>query len=195
MVVIISIPAAARAQPVGSSAPRVEVSGGVGYAKTWDDEGGIGPGAMVGATVVFPLTPSIAAGATVARVSHDRDTGQGLHFEGDSTLFMATGKFTFGSRRVQPVLTASFGLLRYRGTLTSGPPTNLPSFVPVPDIPVERIERRSSSTVFGGTSGVDVWITRHLAVRPSIGLQTTQPQDDFAPWAIIHGGLAVATRW
>lgn len=184
--------APAAAQP----AWRAEVSGGAAFAKTWDDEGSIGLGGAFNGTVLFPLTRSISIGGTVDRITHDRETGSGsLHFQGDSTLISATGKFTFGEQRVRPFLSAGFGILRYSGVLTSGPPRDIPPFFTPPAIPVERFDRSGTSTVATGTSGVDIWITRNIAARPFATLHMTQPNEDFMPWMIISGGVSMGVRW
>jgi hypothetical protein len=176
---------------------RVEVSGGAALAKTWDDEGSIGRGSAFAGTVLFPITSTISVGGGLARIPHDRETGAGsLRFQGDSTLASIVGKFTFGAERVRPFLSAGFGILRYSGTLTTGPPQNLPPGLINPgDYPVQRIDRSGTETFASGTGGVDIWIARNIGIRPSATLHMTQPSEDFMPWSIISGGVGLVVKW
>lgn len=162
----------------------VFVMASAGRGSTWDDEGNIGAGVSAGGSVEWRFRPQWSAAFRVERLGHERHTSQDLLVFSGRTVF-ATGeiKYRFGSGRVVPYAVGGFGAALYSGTLTD-------RFGPT----VTR-HRTSRSTVVLGGGGVEVPLGRAFVVMPELRLYFCQPQQDFAPWSAIRGGVNAGWRF
>ena len=183
------------AQPI--AAPRVDAAVGFGYAKTWDDEGSIGTGSSVDGSLAVRVTPRIALGVRLERLHHFREAAYGaIIFEGDSTLAAGEAQFRFGTGTVQPIVRAGYGLLDYSGSTTTGPPQN-PPFIDLrtEPIPTVRTPHSGRAGVLTAGADVDVFVSRHISIRPAATFNLTQSGDDSMPWMIWRGGVGIALHW
>ena len=192
LLLLTAAPLAAQSIP-----PRVDAAIGVGYAKTWDDEGSIGNGLSVGGDVSFRVTPRFGLGVRVERFHNYRDASDGvIVFDGDSTLVGAEARFRFGKGTVQPVVHAGYGVLSYSGTTTTGPPRN-PPFLDLRTTPIPTVITPHSgrADVASGGADVDVFVSRHLSIRPGFTIHMSASDDGSLPWSIWRGGVAIGLHW
>jgi hypothetical protein len=188
-------PAPLFAQPLPD--PRVDAAVGVGYARTWDDEGSIGNGSAIDGSVAVRVTPRIALGLRLERIHNFREAGYGaLVFEGDSTLAAGEAQFRFGTGTVQPIVRAGYGLLDYSGSTTSGPPQNPPFLdLRTEPIPTVRTPHQGRAGVLTAGADVDVFVSRHVSIRPAATFHLAQTSDDSMPWMIWRAGAGIAVHW
>lgn len=172
-----------------SSAPSPEpghitVTGSVGRGRTWDDEGSIGSGAFAGGGVEWKIRPRLSAMARVERLAHERHTGEDtLVFSGRTIFATAEMKYRFGDRGVVPFVAGGYGVALYAGELTQ-------RFGPV-----ITLHRTSHSGTATGGGGIEVPIGRRLMLMPELRILFCQPNQDFAPWSAIRGGITVGWRF
>ena len=110
-VLLLSAPAAAVAQTGG----RVVAGAGLGVARTWDDESGLGTGLLTEARIGWLLTPKTQIAFDVTHVPFDRemiDAGT----NGRSIFTGLSLKYDFTSGAVRPFVTAGYGINHFRGT-------------------------------------------------------------------------------
>jgi hypothetical protein len=164
--------------------PDLVATATVGRGSTWDDEGSIGSGLSAGGTVEWRFRPRWSAAFRLERLGHERHVAQDLIVFDGRTLF-ATGeiKYRFRSAGITPYVLGGYGASLYSGTLTDrvGPPVTR--------------TRSSRSGVAVGGGGMEIPIGDRLVVMPELRLLMCQPNDDFAPWAAIRGGVSVGWRF
>jgi outer membrane protein with beta-barrel domain len=175
---------------------RIDVAVAAGFSKTFDDEGSVGTGGNLDGSIGVRLTPRIGVEAGVGHVRHDRIAAAGaLRFEGGSTLLSASAIFRFSDGRAQPYVRAGYGVIHYAGTLTSGPQTDLPPGVHVPDAPTVQVSRRGNASFVAAAAGLDVYVTPQVSIRPAFTMNITQTNRDWMPWVIFGGGVGAAFHW
>ena len=164
------------AQPVES---RISVSGIGGIAKTYDDEGSIGRGWLLGGSVERVLFGTTRAEFSLELVTNDRDTG---HFaaEGQTTIVGASLVHRFGRHRVQPYVLGGLTLGHYSGKSS-----------------FDDLRFTASSTDlglrFGG--GVAVIVNERLEVSPEFRMNGFFIDNHSDPWMIPTFGVRVGYRF
>jgi hypothetical protein len=120
----LAAPVTAFAQSSSSQTPAaggVEVSGLTGFGTVMDDEGSLGGGPMVGASIGMFVHPRVRVGVDVMRVQHSRDL-EFRAWEGTPLFVMARGEYiSEGNGRVHGIVGGGIGWMRYRGSTTEGP--------------------------------------------------------------------------
>ena len=173
---LISAAGTAAAQPVES---RTSVSGIAGVAKTYDDEGSIGRGWLIGGSVERVLFGTTRLEGSLEWVTHSRDTG---HFaaEGDTVIGGLSLVHRFGRRTVQPYVL---------GGVTIGHHSGKSSF--------DDLRFTASSTDaglrFGG--GLAVLVNQRFEVSPEFRMNGFFIDNDSNPWMIPSFGIRLGYRF
>jgi hypothetical protein len=153
----------ARAQ---TTTPSGTIAGIAGGGKTWDDEGQIGSGALIGLRAERRLFGRTFAEVAVDYLRHER-TGR-FSAEGHTVLVSGTLIQRFGTGGAQPYVLGGVTLARHRGTY---------------GFPEDGIEYSTGSTdtgfAFGG--GLAVRVGQRFEVGPEARLLTLASDDDSSP--------------
>jgi opacity protein-like surface antigen len=159
--------------------PRNAVTGTAGVAKTYDDEGSIGRGWLIGGAVERVLFGTTRAELSLELVTHDRDTG---HFaaEGTTTICGVSLVHRFGRRSVQPYVL---------GGVTLGHHSGKSSF--------DDLRFTASSTDLGLRygGGVSVVVNERLEVSPEFRMNSFFVDDDSNPWMVPSFGVRIGYRF
>lgn len=174
--VFLATAATAAAQP-GESGTSVTAITGV--AKTYDDEGSIGRGWLVGGSVERVLFGTTRLEGSLELVTHSRDTG---HFaaEGDTIIVGLSLVHRFGRRTVQPYVL---------GGVTIGHHSGKSSF--------DDLRFTASTTDFGVRfgGGVAVVVNERFEVSPEFRMNSFFVDDDSSPWMVPSFGVRVGYRF
>ena len=174
--VLISAAGTAAAQPAES---RTSISGITGVAKTYDDEGSIGRGWLIGGSIERVLFGTTRLEGSLEWVTHSRDTG---HFaaEGDTVIGGLSLVHRFGRRTVQPYVL---------GGVTVGHHSGKSSF--------DELRFTASSTDvglrFGG--GAAVMLNERFEVSPEFRMNGFFIENDSNPWMIPSFGIRLNYRF
>lgn len=174
--VFLATAATVAAQP-GES--RTSVTAVIGVAKTYDDEGSIGRGWVVGGSVERVLFGTTRLEGSLDFVTHSRDTG---HFaaEGDTTILEVSLVHRFGRRTVQP-----YGL----GGVTIGHHSGKSSF--------DDLRFSASSTDFGLRfgAGLAVIVNERFEVSPEFRMNGFFIDNDSNAWMVPTFGVRMGYRF
>ena len=174
--VFLTSAATAAAQP-GES--RTSVTAVTGVAKTYDDEGSIGRGWLVGGSVERVLFGTTRLEGSLEFVTHSRDTG---HFaaEGDTTIIGLSLVHRFGRRPVQPYVLAG---------VTIGHHSGKSSF--------DDLRFTASSTDFGLRfgAGMAVRVNERFEVSPEFRMNSFFIDNDSNPWMVPSFAVRVGYRF
>lgn len=166
----------AAAQPAES---RTSATGIAGIAKTYDDEGSIGRGWLLGGSVERVLFGTTRLEGSLEFVTHDRDTG---HFaaEGTTTIVGVSLVHRFGRRSVQPYVL---------GGVTLGNHSGKSRF--------DDLAFTASSTDLGLRygGGVAVAVNERLEVSPEFRINQFFVDDDSSPWMVPSFGVRIGYRF
>jgi hypothetical protein len=168
MVMVMMLLSAALQLRAQSSAatPAGTLAGTIGGGRTWDDEGQIGGGALVGLRAGRRLFGRTFAEVAVDYLRHDR-TGR-FSAEGYTVVLAGSLIQRFGRGNAQPYVLGSLTLARHRGTF---------------GFPEDGLESSTTSTdggfAFGG--GVAVRVGRRFEVGPEARFLTMSSDDDASP--------------
>ena len=160
---------------------RLLLTAGVGHGKTWDDEGSIGSGVLLGAGLEWELNGHWSIGGRIERLAHHRQTGGHLAFDGTTLFATAEVRYRMGRADVRPYLVTGYGLAHFQGRLSNRA------------APETRDRQSTSGTVVGG-GGVEITLGRRLLLVPEVRMQICQPSADFATWLAIRAGVSVGWR-
>jgi opacity protein-like surface antigen len=159
--------------------PRTSISAITGVAKTYDDEGSIGRGWLVGASVERVLFGTTRLEGSLELVTHSRDTG---HFaaEGDTTIAGVSLVHRFGRRTVQPYVL---------GGVTVGHHSGKSSF--------DDLRFTASSTDVGLRfgAGVAVVVNERFEVSPEFRMNGFFIDNDSSPWMVPSFGVRAGYRF
>ena len=88
-----------------------------GFGRTWDDEGSLGAGWLVGGAVERVIFGTTRIAGSVELLTHDRDSGYFLS-NGRTVIAGASLVHRFGRNRAQPYLSGGLTVGRHTGTNT-----------------------------------------------------------------------------
>jgi Outer membrane protein beta-barrel domain len=153
----------------GADAQTLEKRGAVGVVvgggRTWDDEGGLGAGRLVGGRIDWRLF-----GSTHVEVSFDslRHLRTGGFFEAEGRTFFVGGSLVkrFGAAAVQPYVLGGYHLARHAGSTT-----------------FDGMPRNEDSTGHGYHvgGGIAVRFRERFDLGPEVRFYMIQPKDDSDP--------------
>ena len=169
-------PALAQSQALFSST----ASGVVGLGKTWDDEGQIGSGPLVGARVDRRLFGNTFLEASIDNLGHTRSDR--FHADGHTTLFSASLIQRFGSQAAQPYVLGGVAIAHHSGT----------SGFPELDI-VNETSSTDPGFLFGG--GITFPIARRLEIGPEARFLILKANDDSSPAFASWAGVRIGVRF
>lgn len=152
----------------------------VGPGQTWDDEGSLGSGFVIGARADRRLFGGTRIELSLDALTHDRDAGYFLA-NGTTTLFTAALVQRFGSGTIQPYLLAGALVARHSGTVTFG------------DEPERR--ERSTNPGYALGSGFIVSVRDRWEVGPEVRALAMQPDDDSNPALAYWVGVRASYRF
>ncbi|MGH9163355.1 MAG: outer membrane beta-barrel protein [Vicinamibacteraceae bacterium] len=115
LVVFLLLAVVSSAQAQGAP-PRGTVAGVVGAGQTWDDEGSLGKGMVVGGRLDWRLFGSTSVEVAVDRLAHER-SGEFFEAEGGSVMVGVSLLHRFSGARAQPYVLAGVDLVRHSGTV------------------------------------------------------------------------------
>jgi len=174
--VFLATAGAPAAQP-GES--RTSITAITGVAKTYDDEGSLGRGWLVGGSVDRVLFGTTRLEGSLELVTHSRDTG---HFaaEGDTTIVGLSLVHRFGRQTVQPYVL---------GGVTIGHHSGKSSF--------DDLRFTASSTDLGLRfgAGVAVVVNTRFEVSPEFRMNGFFIDNDSNPWMIPSFGIRLGYRF
>jgi hypothetical protein len=167
------------AQPAGSGFNST-VAGVAGVGKTWDDEGQIGTGPLVGARADRRLFGNIFAEVSADYLRHER-TGR---FSAEGRTILVTGSLIqrFGHGRTQPYALGGVALARHSGTF-GFPEANIRSST----------ESTGHGFVFGG--GAAIGIGRRYEVGPEARFLVLSAGTDSGPAYVYWVGARFGVRF
>lgn len=176
IVVFLATAGTSTAQP-GES--RTSVSGIAGIAKTYDDEGSIGTGGLIGGSLETVLFGTTRLEGSLEVVTHSRDTG---HFaaEGNTTMVGASLVHRFGRRGAQPYLLGGVTFGHHSGTSR-----------------FDDLRFTASSTDVGLRfgAGLAVVVNQRFEVSPEFRMNSFFIDDDSSPWMVPSFGIRVGYRF
>ena len=152
----------------------VGATGGVG--RTWDDEGGIGSGWLIGGYVDRRLSQSVDL-----EIAADLLTNRRSDAFGHTTYLSAQIIRRFGSRETNVFLMGGGALAIHRGTtgFSDG------SF---------RTEHSSTNPGFMFGGGMSFHVDRNLEIAPIVRMTLMQIDSDSDPWSSISAGVRIGFR-
>jgi opacity protein-like surface antigen len=166
----------AAAQP-GES--RTSVTAIAGVAKTYEDEGSIGRGWLIGGAVDRVLFGTTRAELSLELVTHNRDTG---HFaaEGKTTIAAVSLVHRFGRRTAEPYVL---------GGVTVGHHTGHSRF--------DALRFTASSTDLGLRfgAGVTIVVNERFELSPEFRMNGFYIDNDSSPWMVPSFGMRVGYRF
>jgi hypothetical protein len=188
LLVLAAAPAAAIAQT--AAGPPHVLFGGVGHARTADDEGLLGSGVAVTAGAGRRLTERLTVQAVVDRIPYHRDAGY-LAFDGRVLFAGAEAAFAWHRRRVRPLLTVGAGIMDDRKRWTHRTPDASGRYRK-DQVTTHRFTRAAMRA----SGGVEIPIAGAMSVRAGLtfhGLLGTG--DDLAAHVILQPSAVLAWRW
>ena len=171
------------AAPLHAQESRGSVSAIGGFGKTWDDEGSLGSGWLVGGAVDRAFfgnragTTRIEFSAEV--LTHDRNEGYFLS-EGQTVVGGLSLVQRFGSGGAQPYVAGGLTIGHHSGTNT---------FVD------ERFPISSTDAGFRGAFGIAFRAGQRMEISPEIRLNGLFVDNDSDPVTIISFGVRVGWRY
>lgn len=174
--VFLTTAATAAAQP-GES--RTSVTAITGVAKTYDDEGSMGGGWLVGGSVERVLFGTTRLEGSLEFVTHSRDT---RHYaaEGDTTIVGLSLMHRFGRRTVQPYVLGGVTIGHHSGKSSFG------------DL---RFTASSTNPGLRFGAGVTVVINTRFEVSPEYRMNGFFIDNDANPWMVPSFGVRVGYRF
>jgi opacity protein-like surface antigen len=155
-------------------------SGVVGLGKTWDDEGQIGSGPLVGARIDRRLFGNSFLEVSIDNLGHDRSDR--FEANGHTTLFAASLVQRFGSANAQPYVLGGVAIAHHTGTA---------------GFPELGLINETSSTdpgfLFGG--GIAFPIARRIEIGPEGRFLILKAATDSAPAFQYWVGARVGIRF
>jgi hypothetical protein len=161
MAAAVAVPARAQDRPWAAGVV-------AGASRVWDDEGTLGPGPVVAATLGRRVTGRVTLEGLVLGASQDRSTPF-LSWEADGLAVLGRGVFHLRGEtaRARPYLAAGAGLMRSTGTVTERDSHVLPGTIgPI-------VDRRAwdwTAFAWEGAVGVDVAVGSRAFVRGEAAL-------------------------
>lgn len=152
----------AQAQSVETRGTASAVGGG---GRTWDDEGGLGTGPVLGGRVDWRVFGNTSLEASIDALSHDRSGG---FFEAQGrTLFIGVSLVKrFGSAAAQPYVLGGYHVAKHSGSTT---------------FDGMRTDRDSTGHGFHFGGGVAIRIGDRFELGPEARFYIIQPKDDSDP--------------
>ena len=169
------IVALAATSPLQAQESRGSVNAVGGFGKTWDDEGSLGRGWLVGGAVDRVIFGRTRLEGSVEVLTHDRNAGYFLS-EGQTVVGGLSLVRRFGSGGAQPYLA---------GGLTLGHHSGTNSFVD------ERFPISSTDAGFRGAFGIAFRAGRRMEISPEIRLIGFFVENDSDPVSVISFGIRV----
>ena len=169
------VPAAAAAQTADRPAWTFGATGGGGG--TWDDEGSIGKGWLVGGFVDRRLSGRVDLEFAADLLRHERDTGTGFQAEGHTTYLSAALIGRFGSPKTNVFLLGGGTVGIHSGT------------VAFTDLPPRETDSSNVGFIFG--AGLSVRTTTNLEIAPLVRMTLMRVSDDSDPYSSIMVGVRV----
>lgn len=164
------------AQP---SEPRWTIGATGGFGRTWDDEGGIGSGWLIGGYVDRRLSQNVDLEVAADLLTNRRTDA--FEADGHTTYLSAQIVRRFGSREANFFLMGGGALAIYQGTtgFSDG------SF---------RTEHSSTNPGFMFGAGMSFHAARNLEIAPIVRMTLMQIDSDSDPWSTITAGLRIGFR-
>jgi len=162
VIVLAGLAAGAEAQTLER---RGTVAGNAGGGRTWDDEGSLGTGAVVGGRVDWKFLESVSLEASVDVLSHDR-SGGAFEAEGRTAFIGASLLKRFGAAAARPYVLVGYHLAQHSGSTT---------FLG------ERRDRDSTGHGFHFGGGVMVRIGERFELGPEARFYMIKPDTDSDP--------------
>jgi hypothetical protein len=164
---------------------RWEVFGTVGYGGTWDDEGGIGGGIVVGGGLGVRPTSRVGFEGSFLRVFHKRTFDLSpVIFEGTGVFVSGNALYHFSESRVQPYVTGGAGLVHH---------TDRSSGLGQP-----RSSVGASGLAYNFGAGLRIFANRHISLRPEFKVYLGN-LGDRAPidpvFNAVGGSLGISYHW
>ena len=136
-----------------------------GVGQTWDDEGSIGTGAVIGGRVEWRVFGTTAVEFSLDVLSHDR---QGQFFEANGHMAFTGVSFLhrFGSSAAQPYVLGGLHLATHSGSTR------------FEDL---RVERTSTDFGYHFGGGIGFGVGNRLEIGPEVRFYMIQPENDSDP--------------
>lgn len=150
-----------------------------GFGRTWDDEGGIGNGWLIGGYVDRRLSQNVDLEVAADLLTNRRTDA--FEADGHTTYLSAQIIRRFGSREANFFLMGGGALAIYRGTtgFSDG------SF---------RMEHSSTNPGFMFGAGMSFHVANNLEIAPIVRMTLMQIDDDSDPWSTITAGVRIGFR-
>jgi hypothetical protein len=174
--VLVCLSTDARAQTLES---RGTVAGIVGAGRTWDDEGGLGAGPVVGGRVDWRVFGQTSIEASIDSLSHDRSGGF-FEAEGRTTFLGVSVVQRFGTGAVRPYLLGGLHRASHSGSTTFD------------DV---RIERDSTDFGYHFGGGIAIELGERFELGPEARFYMIQPENDSDPAMAYWIGFRVGLRF
>ena len=176
VVILFTAAAPAWAQP---AAPRGSVAGLAGAGRTWDDEGSLGAGTVLGGRAEWRLFGNTGLEASLDTLSHDR---RGGFFEAEGRTIFAGASLVprFGRAAVQPYVLGGVHLASHSGSTRFD------------DL---RVERDSTDFGYHFGGGVAIRFARRLEAGPEARFYMIQPESDSDPAMVYWVGVRFGVRF
>lgn len=162
-----------------TSEPRGSAGGLLGLGQTWDDEGSIGTGPVVGGRVEWRLFGTTAVELSVDVLSHDRE-GQFFEANGRTLFTGASLVHRFGESVAQPYLLGGVHLATHSGTTRFDD---------------RRTERDSTDLGYHFGGGLAIRVSDRVEAGPEARFYMIQPGNDSDPATAYWIGGRVGFRF
>jgi hypothetical protein len=176
LLVMVALSADARAQARDSP---VAVSGVVGAGRTWDDEGSIGTGSVIGGRIDWRISATTSVEGSIDSLAHDRSGGF-FEAEGRTTFLGVSLVQRFGPIAARPYVLGGVHLAQHSGSTT---------FDGV------RRERDSSNFGYHFGGGISFRAGDRFELGPEARFYIVQPEDDPDPALAYWIGVRVGVKF
>jgi hypothetical protein len=187
LAVLLAVPDAEAQHP---AEPRGVIFGGLGYARTVDDEGLLGTGPALTLGAGLPVTPRLTVQAVFDRIPYHRDVA---YLEFDGRVLFAGVEAAFQSRRprVRPFVTIGGGVMRDKKRWTRRTQIGPGQYR------VESVtDHAYSMAALRSSGGLDVRLTEALSLRAGLTFHGLLGKaDDLAAHGILQPTATLVWRW
>ena len=170
--------ASAVASPLQAQESRGSVNAIGGFGKTWDDEGSLGKGWLIGGAVDRVIFGKTRIEFSAEVMTHDRSEGQFLS-EGQTVVGGVSLVQRFGSGGAQPYVAGGLTLGHHSGTNT---------------LAGERFPLSSTDAGFRGAFGVAFRAGQRMEISPEMRLNGFFIDTDSDPATILSLGIRLGWR-
>lgn len=168
------------ASTASAQSPRFSFGGTGGFGQTWDDEGSIGKGWLVGGYADIRLFSHTDLDLSIDYLTHDRDAGY-FQAEGHTTFVSAALRQRFGGDRTNGYLLGGLTIGAHDGT------AGFPAYDEV-----NHYSGTHPGLIFGG--GVNIGIGERLEIGPVVRITLMGADSDSDPASVIMTGVRIGWR-